>query len=134
MKVENLKKQFDEDSFSNSLGIKVVRISDGEAETSLVLTEKLLNFFGAGHGGAIYALADVAFSLACNADDDIQIAVALNSNINYIKKTNAGDILRAKAKVISKSRKTSITDIRIYNQNDEIVAKFEGLAYLKRYK
>ena len=134
MKVENLKKQFDEDSFSNSLGIKALRISDGEAETSLVLTEKLLNFFGAGHGGAIYALADVAFSLACNADDDIQIAVALNSNINYIKKTNAGDILRAKAKVISKSRKTSITDIKIYNQNDEIVAKFEGLAYLKRYK
>lgn len=134
MKVENLKKQFDEDTFSNSLGIKAERISDGEAETSLALTDKLLNFFGAGHGGAIYALADVAFSLACNADDDIKIAVALNSNINYIKKTNAGDILRAKAKVISKSRKTSITDIKIYNQNNEIIAKFEGLAYLKRHK
>jgi acyl-CoA thioesterase len=134
MKVENLKKQFDEDSFSSSLGIKAEKISDGEAETSLILTKELLNFFGAGHGGAIYALADVAFSLACNADEDIEIAVALNSNINYIKKTNAGDILRAKAKVISKSRKTSITDIKIYNQNNEIIAKFEGLAYLKRKK
>ncbi|MHA1271281.1 MAG: PaaI family thioesterase [Candidatus Helarchaeota archaeon] len=132
MNVKELKRAFEEDNFSKYFGIEVIELSEGYAKTKLKITNQLMNFFGSGHGGAIYAIADVAFSLACNADNDIEIAVALNSNINYIKKVNENDELIAEAKVISSSKRTSITDIKIYNQNNELVAKFEGLAYLRR--
>ncbi|MBD3230111.1 MAG: hotdog fold thioesterase [Candidatus Lokiarchaeota archaeon] len=134
MNIDELKKEFQNDKFSRKLGIEAVEISKGKAITKVNLSDGLQNFFGLGHGGAIYAVADVAFSLACNADEDIKLAVALNSNINYIKKTTVGDTITAEAKVISTSRKTSITEILIRNQDNELIAKFEGLAYLKRYK
>ena len=134
MKVDSLKESFKKDNFSKLFGIELLELSNGRAKLKLPISEKLLNFFGVGHGGAIYALADVAFSLACNADDDIELAVALNSNINYVKKAKLGDVLIANARVISTSRKTSITEIFISNQNEELIAKFEGLAYLRRKK
>ena len=133
MKISELYEYYKKDNFTKFMGIEVIEISKGKAITKLGITDKLLNFFGAGHGGAIYALADVAFSLSCNADEDIKVAVALNSNINYIRKVNLGDVLKAEAIVISNSRKTSITEIKITNQKNELIANFEGLAYLKRY-
>ena len=93
-----------------------------------------MNFFNAGHGGAIYSLADSAFQLACNASADIEIAVALNTNLNYIKKVELGETLIADAEVISSTRKISITEIKITNDENELVAIFRGVAYLKRYK
>jgi len=114
------------------MGIEILEIREGKAKVQLKFDDKLMNFFNAGHGGAIYSLGDAAFQLACNASADIEIAVALNTNLSHIKKIELGDILIADAEVTSRTNRTSITDISIKNQNDELVAVFRGLAYLKR--
>jgi len=132
MKIDELKSAFENDTFSKSFGIELLELKERYARVKIKISDKLLNFFGTGHGGAIYAVADVAFSLACNADETVKLAVALNTSINYIKKVNPGDILIAEARVISSVKRTSITDIIIINEKNEIIAKFVGLAYLFR--
>lgn len=131
MKVQDLKNQMKSDNFANLLGIEVLEVAEGYAKTKLKMTKQLYNYFGLGHGAAIYSVADVAFSYACNAQDHVKLAVALNVNINYIKKVEENDILFAEAKLISTTGRTSLTDIVITNDKDELVAKFEGLAYQK---
>lgn len=133
MKLQDLKDQMKLDNFANLLGIEVMEVAEGYAKARLKMTKQLYNYFGLGHGAAIYSVADVAFSFACNAQDHVKIAVALNVNINYIKKVEENDIIIAEAKIISTTGRTSLTDIIITNDKNELVAKFEGLAYQKTY-
>ncbi|MHA1786046.1 MAG: PaaI family thioesterase [Candidatus Helarchaeota archaeon] len=134
MKLQDLKTRVKQDNFSKFLGIEIVELSNGHAKTKLKVTKDLLNFFGSGHGAAIYSVADVAFSLACNAQDNIEIAVALNVSINYIQKVNLDDVIFAEANLISSTGRISVTEIIITNQKKELIAKFEGLAYQKRHQ
>ncbi|MHA1427528.1 MAG: PaaI family thioesterase [Candidatus Helarchaeota archaeon] len=134
MDVEKLKEFTKQDNYFNFIGIKVLEIAEGKAVVRLKIDEKLTNFFNAGHGGAIYSLGDASFQLACNASADIEIAVALSTTLNYIKKVEAGEILTADAKVIASTKRTSITEIEITNEKNDLVAVFRGLAYLKRVK
>ena len=132
MDPEKLKEYAQKDNYFNFMGIQVLDIVTGKAKVSLEFKEEFMNFFSAGHGGAIYSLADSAFQLACNASADIEIAVALNTNLNHIKKVKVGETLVADAKVIAETGRTSITEINITNDKDELVAVFRGTAYLKR--
>ena len=102
MKVESLKTQMTADNFAKFMRIKTLELSDGYAKTQMLVSEEFLNFFNAGHGASIYAVADVAFSLACNAQKDIERAVALNVSINFIKKVEKGDTITAEAKLTRK--------------------------------
>ncbi len=132
--LEQLQKMIKKDKFIEYMGIEILEIGNEKSKVKLKFGEHLINFFGAGHGGAIYCLADTAFQLACNASPEIELAVALSTNLNYIKKVEEGETLIAEAEVISSTRRTSITDIKIKNENQELVAVFKGLAYLKRKK
>jgi len=134
MNLEKLQEYAEKDNFFKFIGIKILEIGEGKAKVSLRFNENFMNFFNAGHGGAIYSLADSAFQLACNASADIEIAVALNTSLNHIKKVELSETLFADAEVISSTRKISITEIKIKNDKNELVAIFRGLAYLKRNK
>ncbi len=129
---EKLKEYAANDNYFVFMGIQVLDIATGTAKVSLKFKEDFMNFFNAGHGGAIYSLADSAFQLACNASADIEIAVALNTNLNHIKKVEVDETLIADAKVIAETGRTSITEIKITNNKDELIAVFRGTAYLKR--
>ncbi len=122
------------DNFFNFMGIEVLDLAQERAKVRLKFRENLMNFFNAGHGGAIYSLADSAFQLACNSHEDIEIAVALNTTLTFIKKVEVGESLFAEAEVIANTRRTSTTDIKIRNEKGELIAVFTGLAYVKRKK
>jgi acyl-CoA thioesterase len=130
--VKKLKEYYQKDNFFKFMGVEILEIEEGRAKVRLKFQEKHMNFFNAGHGGAIYSLGDAAFQLACNASADIEIAVALNTSLSHIKKVELGETLVADAEVVSRTNRTSITDISITNEKNEVVALFRGLAYLKR--
>ena len=132
MDVKKLKEYYQKDNFFKFMGVEILEIEEGRAKVRLKFQEKHMNFFNAGHGGAIYSLGDAAFQLACNASADIEIAVALNTSLSHIKKVELGETLVADAEVVSRTNRTSITDISITNEKDEVVALFRGLAYVKR--
>src|SRR6185312_8836370 len=64
------------DNTAEWLGIEVQHVGDGEATITMTLRPEMLNGFGIGHGGMIFALGDTAFAMACNTPDGAQEIVA----------------------------------------------------------
>jgi acyl-CoA thioesterase len=83
---------------------------------------------GFTHGAAIFALADYAFAHACNFGDNV--AVGLQSSINYLRPSAEGDILTAEAKRVSDGKTTGLYHVTICS-GEKTVAFFSGVAYKK---
>ena len=118
---------FNNDSFSQWLGIE--RIQDGAGLSVLRMTvrKEMLNGFAVAHGGITYSLADSALAFAANGHG-IQ-SMSIETSISHTKKVIEGDVLTAKAKEISLTTRIGIYQIDIINQNNEIVAVFKGTVY-----
>lgn len=120
------------DNAARWLGIEVVHVADGEATITMVLRPEMLNGFGIGHGGMIFALADTAFAMACNPPEgsDETITVASGVDINFIRPGMPGRLLTAEATRRQQSGRSGIYDIQIRQSTpdggEEIVAEFRG--------
>jgi acyl-CoA thioesterase len=90
-----------------------------------------LNGLGTVHGGAIFTLADFAFAAACNSHGTV--AVALNVSITFMKAATTGT-LWADAREVSKNFKVGSYAVEVKDDQGELVAQFQGLAYRKKDK
>ena len=117
-----------QDAFARSLGASVDILRPGHSRVSLTVTEEMTNFHGTTHGGIIFSVGDMAFAAACNSHG--RVAVALNVSICYLKPSFPGDRLVAEAKEVHGGRRTSLYDIRIFNEKTgELIAKSQDQAY-----
>ena len=57
-----VKKMFDQDAFSQWLGIEIIEIKDGYCKLKMTVRKEMLNGFQIAHGGIAYSLADSAFA------------------------------------------------------------------------
>lgn len=64
---DDIRERIESDPYCRTLGIDVVGLEEGYAETTLTISKELLNFHGTPHGGVIYSLADAALAAASNA-------------------------------------------------------------------
>ena len=119
---------FAADIFSNEIGIRLISASAGRAMMELTITGKHLNTHGTVHGGVIYSLADAAFAVASNSRG--VPSVAINTSITYMKAATTG-ILYAEADEFSKNAKLGSYIVEVYDQDQEKIAVFQGLAYRK---
>jgi acyl-CoA thioesterase len=85
------------------------------------------NIYDRAHGGALYALIDEAFETAGQTDGTI--AVALNVNVTYVSSPKPGGRLRAEAKQVSQTKKTASYDIKVTDENGNLIATCSALAY-----
>lgn len=122
---------FKRDRFAQKTGIEVLEVHPGQAKVRMKVTEDHLNGVNTVHGGALFTLADFAFALASNSYG--KVSVAINANISYIKAARKG-ILLAEAKEVSKNPKLATYTVNIYNEEGEVIALFQGLAYRKKQK
>ena len=106
---------WERDKASKGIGIKLERISPGEADLSLLVESKHLNGHDICHGGFIFTLADSAFAFACNSYN--QAAVAQNNMITFIAPAQKGDKLLAKAREVSRSGRSGIYDVSVLSQD-----------------
>ncbi|MDX1672801.1 MAG: hydroxyphenylacetyl-CoA thioesterase PaaI, partial [Balneolaceae bacterium] len=113
--------------FSQWLGIEIGEIRPGAVELSMTVREEMTNGFGLSHGGIAFSLADSALAFASNTHG--RIAVALENNINYVKKVKAGDRLSAEATEVSKSRRIGVYKVSIENQDGAKIADFRGTVF-----
>ena len=120
-------RMFNNDSFSQWLGIERVQDGAGISVLRMVVRKEMLNGFGVAHGGITYSLADSALAFAANAHG-IQ-SMSIETSISHTKKVLEGDVLTAKTKEISSTKRVGIYQIDITNQNNEIVALFKGTVY-----
>ena len=116
------------DQFASHNGIELVTVSLGSAVTRMKILPQHLNGMGIVQGGAIYTLADFAFAAASNSHD--KTAVGLTTNITYIKALSSG-ILYARATEVSLRRTIAVYNVDVVNENDELVAVFQGTVFRK---
>ena len=129
--MEKFRAIFKNDRFAERAGIELVSMAEGRAVVQMRVTPEHWNGLRSAHGGAIFTLADFAFAVAANSYGTV--AVAVNVSITYQKAVAAG-VLRAEAREISKNHKLGTYTVEITDEQGEIVALFQGLAYRKNEK
>jgi acyl-CoA thioesterase len=126
--LDSVKHHFEGDRFATTNGMRLVELRSGYAKTSLTVEDRHLNSVGTVHGGAIFTLADFAFGAAVKTGG--KVAPLINTSISFLKATRSGS-LYAEATEISRSRKISTCTVRVTNDARELVALFQGTAYIK---
>jgi acyl-CoA thioesterase len=114
--------------FAQALQMELLELAEGYSVVSMVYDpEKMDNLFARAHGGAIFALIDEAFETAGQTEGTV--AVALNVNVTYVSSPEPGVRLQAEARRISRTRKTASFDIKITDQNGQIISLCQALAF-----
>ena len=131
LETEQIRKFFKKDRFAESLGIELLEVSEGGAKTKMDIKDEHLNGIGTVHGGALFTLADFTFAVAANSHGNV--TVAINANISYMKAISGGT-LTSEAREISLNPKLATYTIDITDEDGELIAIFQGLAYRKREK
>ena len=115
------------DAFSQWLGIQVVSNKAGSAVLEMTVRNEMTNGFNIAHGGITYSLADSALAFASNGGG--KQSLSIETSIHHIEKVLAGDVISARASLVSETRKTAIYQIDITNTSGERVAWFKGTVY-----
>lgn len=120
-------KMYDNDWFSQWLGIERLTIETGSCVLKMTIRKEMLNGFGIAHGGITYSLADSALAFASNSYG--KMAVSMETSISHTKQLKEGDEITATAHEMSLSNKIAVYNVTIKNQNNELVALFKGTVY-----
>ncbi|WP_020675120.1 PaaI family thioesterase [Geopsychrobacter electrodiphilus] len=127
--MEKIKRFFSEqDHFARHTGIELLRVEPGKAWASLQIAPCHLNGAKTVHGGAILTLADFAFAVASNSHGNL--AMGINTSTSFLRAATQGTLYAA-AEEISINRKLSSYQVRITDQEDNLIALFQGTAYRK---
>ena len=116
------------DRFARHNGIELVDVSAGSATSKMVICPNHLNGLGIVQGGAIYTLADLALAAASNVHG--VTAVALTNAITYFTAEKEGTMF-ATAREISLRHSVATYQVDVTNQEDKLVASFQGTVYRK---
>ena len=115
---------WENDNASKALGMEIVSVSQGCAVLQMVVLSSMTNGQKNCHGGYIFTLADSAFAFACNGYN--QFTVAQHCSVSFLKPAMMGDILTADAKERFREGRSGVYDVRVTNQDGNIIAEFRG--------
>ncbi len=116
------------DPYADFLGIIIEKAEKGYSLCSLEITENMLNFLGAIHGGLIFSLADVAFSAASNSDHLPSFALDISGS--FLKTAKVGDMIYAEAELIHTTKRTGLYKMEV-RKKSELIAMFNGTVFRK---
>lgn len=112
-----------QDATLQSLGLERLSIEAGQAMIAMTVLPAMVNGIGLTHGGAIFTLADTAFSLAANSYNER--TVAAHCSIAFLRPTKRGDRLVAAAREVVRFARSGIYDIRV-TLEDNVIAEFRA--------
>jgi acyl-CoA thioesterase len=128
---ESIQRFLRNDKFAERSNIELLSVSPGQARAKMTLHPHHLNGYSSVQGGAIFTLADFAFAAACNSHGTV--AVAINVSITFMKAGKTGT-LWAEARELSRNNKLGSYTVEVKDDEGELVALFQGLAYRKSEK
>ena len=124
-----VKRMYEQDAFSQWLGIRIVRIDTGNCWLEMTVRPEMCNGFHIAHGGITYSFADSVLAFASNSLG--HHAVSIETSISHTKAVYTNDQLTGKSELLKDGRTLAIFHITITNQKEETVALFKGTV-LKR--
>ncbi|MFI2766401.1 hydroxyphenylacetyl-CoA thioesterase PaaI [Ruegeria faecimaris] len=114
------------DEASKWFGMELVEVDEGCAVLALTVVAHHCNGHGMCHGGVTHALADSAFAFACNSRN--HATVGQHTMMSYLAPGKLGDRLTATATEVSVTGRSGIYDVRVTNQDSNVVAEFRGMS------
>ncbi|MBD3211580.1 MAG: hotdog fold thioesterase [Candidatus Lokiarchaeota archaeon] len=120
-KIEIIKDKFREDLFAQKLGVVLDELTENNVKMHMKLKPELNNFYGRPHGGAIYGLADAAFSILGNNKNIV--SVALDCHITYHSSPDPEQILYVEGEIINQTRKIGTYLFTLYTKENGIRKK-----------
>ena len=129
--VEEARKYYKDDHFWMAAGIRIETLEGGHCVCSMEIKDDLhRNAIGGVMGGALFTLADAAFSAASN--NIHHPTVGLSGSISFLSAAK-GKILTATADCVKDGGTTCVYEVRIKDDTGRDVALFTGTGFkLKR--
>ena len=122
--IERLKELGKNEPIASFLGMQLIELTPGYARVSMKMKREYVNFNGMIFGGIISAVADQAFAYATNSV--ITPNVASQFNIHFIAAAGEKDELIAECRVLKKGKRVCISEIKVTNQEDKLIAVATG--------
>lgn len=107
------------DNFAHHLDVTITEVSPDHAVATMPLQTLHRNGMQNAHGGAIFALADMAFGAVAFMAGTV--FVSANASINYLAAGRIGP-LRAEARKVRCGKTLGVFDIRITDADGTLVA------------
>ena len=91
------------------------------------MEEHHLNGAGVCQGGVLFTLADLAFAAVANSRGILTLGIS--NTITMLKSAQLGDRLTAECHEVHNHHRLPYCDMRITNQDGDLIATMTGLAY-----
>ena len=111
-----------ENTLMGTLGIDIIEAEEGRVVATMPVDHRTHQPMGLLHGGASVALAETVASMGgfLLVDHENEAVVGLEINANHIKSKREG-VVTATGSVLHKGKKTQIWEIRITDEDNELV-------------
>jgi acyl-CoA thioesterase len=116
------------DPYARSLHIELMEVTRESIVLTMEVTEAMTNFQGGMHGGALFSLADCAFSLYSNSYGPS--AVAIDTHMVFSAAVRPGDILRAVVEEVHRGRTLATYRVLIRREDGRVAGQFTGTVYI----
>lgn len=104
------------------LGIKLLKVEEGDVVLEMEATNKLHNPMGTLHGGVLCDLSDLAMGYAFYSSlANNELFTTVEMKTNFLKPIWEGT-LRAESKIVKKGNSTGLVECRIYDKKESLVA------------
>ncbi len=129
--MDKLKEFFKGDHFAALAGIELMEVREGYGKARMLITPDHLNGGGFCQGGAIFTLADLAFAAAVNSHG--VMTVSTSSSITFVRSVAKGYVY-AEATEIVDHKKLPFAEVRVTDENGNLIAIFTSSGYRKEWK
>ncbi len=126
----NIRTAFDRDAYAAAQGFSLETIDVDTVAVSMIVRDDHLNFHQVLHGGALFSLADCAFSLSSNAHGDV--AMAIDTHLALTAPSRVGDKLTATAVEVTRGRTLATYRVDVTNVDGRTIGLFTGTVFIRQ--
>jgi phenylacetic acid degradation protein PaaD len=117
------------DNCGRALGLEVLSAQPGQLDLRMTVRAEHLNFLNWGHGGVIFTFADTAFGMSSNTH--YRVSVGIDAHIVYLSGVREGDVLEARSREISRTRRKAVYRVDVVRPADDTdIAVFTGTVFV----
>ena len=117
------------DRFAANAGCRITEVDEQHAVAEMVVTAEHLNGGNVCQGGALFTLADLAIAALMNCRG--QLTFGISNSIMFVLSAKEGDRLRAEAVSVADHHKIPAVEVRVTNQDGQLVCHVTGMGYRK---
>lgn len=116
------------DKYAMGMGVRLVDVGQDTITIAMTVTDEMTNFHGGVHGGALFSLADCAFSLASNAPGDR--AVAIDTHMVFSASVGPGEELTALVEEVHRGRTLATYRVIVRRRDQRVAGHFTGTVFI----